>query len=131
MPFAEDIDDAKRALEFLNSFVAGSHKYFARTVLQGSIRQDVSQYTADCYGKVLSDGRVAILPHVLRMILEDKGGFKSASKLIAEFADRGYLETTLQGKPLGYIKLFGVSKRAYIFTPNAVEIEFFNDEKAG
>ena len=43
--------------------------------------------------KISRKRRSRFLPHALKMILEEKGGFKSANKLIAEFYDKGYLRT--------------------------------------
>ena len=111
LPTAADMDDTARAIEFLKSFVAGSEKYFWRTVKNHNTgrKEDICHYTADGYGKYLSGGGVAFLPHALKMILEEKGGFKSADKLIAEFYDKGYLrtrngrykvQTWINGKPV-------------------------------
>ena len=111
LPTAAEIDDTARAIEFLKSFVAGSEKYFWRTIKNSTTgrKEDICHYTADGYGKFLGKGAVAFLPHALKMILEEKGGFKSADKLIAEFYDKGYLrtrngrykvQTWINGKPV-------------------------------
>ena len=111
LPTAAEMDDTARAIEFLKSFVAGSEKYFWRTIKNSTTgrKEDICHYTADGYGKFLGKGAVAFLPHALKMILEEKGGFKSADKLIAEFYDKGYLrtrngrykvQTWINGKPV-------------------------------
>lgn len=93
LPTVAEIDDTKRAIDFLKSFIAGSEKYFWRTIRDPDTgrKRDICHYTADGYGKLFENGEVAILPHALKMILEDKGHFKSAEKLIAEFSDKSYL----------------------------------------
>jgi len=90
LPTVAEMDDTARAIEFLKSFVAGSEKYFWRTIKNSTTgrKEDICHYTADGYGKFLGKGAVAFLPHALKMILEEKGGFKSADKLITEFYDR-------------------------------------------
>lgn len=95
LPTAAEIDDTKRAIDFLKSFIAGSEKYFWRTIRDPDTgrKRDICHYTADGYGKLFENGEVAILPHALKMILEDKGHFKSAEKLIAEFGDKSYLRS--------------------------------------
>jgi len=111
LPTVAEMDDTARAIEFLKSFVAGSEKYFWRTIKNSTTgrKEDICHYTADGYGKFLGKGGVAFLPHALKMILEEKGGFKSADKLIAEFYDKGYLrtrngrykvQTWINGKPV-------------------------------
>ena len=124
LPTANEMNDTTRAVEFLKSFVAGSEKYFVHTFKNPNTgrKEDVAQYTADCYGKKFPDGRVAFLPHALKKILTDegKGNFKSAEKIIAELADAGIIQTSLKGKPLGYAKIFGETKRAYIFEAGTI-----------
>ena len=111
LPTVAEMDDTARAIEFLKSFVAGSEKYFWRTIKNSNTgrKEDICHYTADGYGKFLGKGGVAFLPHALKMILEEKGGFKSADKFIAEFYDKGYLrtrngrykvQTWINGKPV-------------------------------
>lgn len=111
LPTVAEMDDTARAIEFLKSFVAGSEKYFWRTIKNSTTgrKEDICHYTADGYGKFLGKGAVAFLPHALKMILEEKGGFKSADKLVAEFYDKGYLrtrngrykvQTWINGKPV-------------------------------
>jgi len=93
MQSAEELDDTTRALSFLKSFVAGSDKYFVRTYTDSvtKTKEEIAQYAVDCYGKIFDSGDIAFLPHALKKILEEHGGFVSAEKLINEFKAKDYL----------------------------------------
>ena len=136
LPTVDEIDDSKRAIEFLQSFVAGNEKSFVHMVRDiGTGRvTDLAQYNAECYGKIYPDGRVAFLPHALKKILQGQGGFKSADKLIAEFADQGKIQVSLvKENPLGYAKICGCTKRAYIFKSYVIhdsDSEYSEDDES-
>ena len=122
LPTANDIDDTTRAIEFLKSFVAGSTKYFWRTITNPDTKRktDICHYTNDGYGKIFDTGEVAFFPHALKKILEGEGGFKSADKLIAEFADKGYLCSRNDGSHKFTVWLDGKPQRLYRFYPNVI-----------
>ena len=90
LPTAAEIDDTARAIEFLKSYVAGNDKFFVHE-LKDSDDDEISQLAITCYGKIFRDGEAAFLPHQIKRILEEEGGFKSADKLIVEFYDKSYL----------------------------------------
>ena len=48
LPTAAEMDDTARAIEFLKSFVAGSEKYFWRTIKNSTTgrKEDICHYTA-------------------------------------------------------------------------------------
>ena len=121
MPTADQIDDVSRALEFLKSFVASSTKYFWRTVTNPDTgrKQDVCHSTSDGYGKIFDSGEVAFFPHSLKMILQEKGGFKSADKLIAEFNDKGYLRSGKDGAKVA-VWIDGRPQRVYRFCSDVI-----------
>ena len=92
LPTNAELDDTARALDFLRDFFAGHEKYFAReTVNKPEFNNEYTQTAFECYGKSFRNGEVAFLRNDLTTILEEKGKFASAEKLINEFYDKGYL----------------------------------------
>ena len=134
MQSAEEIDDTTRAAEFLQSFVAANEKSFVHNVKNPNTNrtEDIVQYTAECYGKIFPDGRVAFFPHTLKKILEEHGGFVSAKKLIGEFAAAGKIEVSvIKGDPLGYAKICGSTKRVYVFKSGTIRDAEEQDDETG
>lgn len=91
LPTADEIDDTERAIEFLKSFYVANLKHFSHEVDNPTFENEFMQGALECYGKDFQDGEIAFLPHILKRILTQDGGFKSADKLIAEFYDKSYL----------------------------------------
>ena len=90
LPTAAEIDDTTRAIEFLGDFVTGHERYFFTLDKENKPN---TNFTNEQYGIRLDGGtEYAFIPTALKKILEENG-FKSGAKLIAEFADRGYLVT--------------------------------------
>lgn len=90
LPTATDMDDTKRAEEFLSSYIAGHIKFFVRDIVDKEDGKDkeINAWSIESYGKIFANGEVAILPHALKKILETEGGFISADKLINEWRDK-------------------------------------------
>lgn len=93
LPTLAELDDTERAIDFLQSFVAGNDKFFAHEVDKPEFDNEFCSSTPTCYGKIFKNGEVAFLPHAFKKILEVDGGFKSSDKLRNEFCDKGYLRT--------------------------------------
>ncbi len=92
LPTSAEIDDSKRALDFLQSFIAANKKSFDVEVEdKNGNTETFRHFSIESYGKIFVNGEVAFFPHELIEILEKK--FKSANKIIAEFADAGLLIT--------------------------------------
>lgn len=94
LPTPSELDEAPRAKQFLQSYIAGHTKYFVRDSVDkdnGNRVVEVGSWAAENYGKFFDDGRVAVLPHALKKILEVDGGFASADKLITDFDELGWL----------------------------------------
>lgn len=112
LPTAAEIDDTTRAIEYLRDFVAANDKFFAHEVHKPEYDNEFTQQAMTCYGKIFKNGEVAFIPSELTKILETK--FKSADKLIAEFADRGKLRT-VHGLNTFQTKIKGNNVRAIRF----------------
>ena len=112
LPTAAEIDDTTRAIEYLRDFVAANDKFFAHEVHKPEYDNEFTQQAMTCYGKIFKNGEVAFIPSELAKILETK--FKSADKLIAEFADRGKLRT-VHGLNTFQTKIKGNNVRAIRF----------------
>ena len=119
LPTAEDIDDTKRAIDFLKSFTAGNEKFFMHEVNKPEFNNEFTHITSECFGKIFKNGEVAFLPHALKKILEREGGFKSADKLINEFRDKGYLRHT-NGLNSFQTKINGKNTRAIRFVSRVI-----------
>ena len=92
LPTAAEIDDTSRAIEFLKGFIPGHEKFFYNRDKETDEPVAIG-FTSENYGVRLDDTEYAFFSPALKKILESEGGFKSAGKLIAEFADKGYLLT--------------------------------------
>ena len=97
LPTLDQMDDATRAVEFLQSLVAGNDKSLAHEVNKPDFDNEYTQSANECYGKVFKNGEVAILPHIFKELLEKRGGFPSADKLRLDFYNKGLLRHT-EGK---------------------------------
>ena len=91
LPTADDLDDTKRAIDFMRDCVVKYAKFFAREVNKPDFDNEFTQTATECYGKIFKNGEVAFIRSVLTKLLENEGGFTSADKLINEFYDRDYL----------------------------------------
>lgn len=91
LPTLDQMDDATRAIEFLQSLVAGNDKSLAHEVNKPDFDNEFTQSANECFGKVFQNGEVAILPHIFKELLEKRGGFDSADKLRLDFYNKGLL----------------------------------------
>ena len=124
LPTAADMDDTARALDALESFVAGHLKSFARIVKNpdNGRLEEINAWTSESYGIILAHYDIAFLPTALKKILEDELKFVSADKLIAEWLSQDKLihdrekrthKVTIDGKRQRTIHF-----KAGIFTPS-------------
>ena len=119
LPTADEIDDTERAIEFLKSFYVANLKHFSHEVDNPNFENEFMQGALECYGKDFQDGEVAFLPHILKRILTQDGGFKSADKLIAEFYDKSYLRHSC-GLNTYQTKINGKNVRAIRFKSGVI-----------
>ena len=91
IPSLDDMDEANRAKDDLQSYVAGHDKFLARENQKPEFDNEYSQSTYECFGKKFDNTEVAILTTKLKTILEDELGYNSADAIIAKWAKKGFL----------------------------------------
>lgn len=127
LPTADDIDDTKRAIDFLRDCCISRKKYFATESNKPKFQYEYTQTAWECYGKIFKNGEVAFPYSVLKKLLEVEGGFTSADKLINEFYDRDYLRHC-NGLNTYPTKINGRTVRAIRFVSGVLLDELEDDE---
>ena len=137
LPTKEEVDETKRALADLESWIVSHPKYFEDD-LEGKTKPSQTEDDQDkttqqqpqkypeskiaIYGRIFRKvgtgkfAKVAILPTALRKILVDELGYSSLEHLISDWAVEGYITTDKKNKShqdRAYIN--GKQTRAYIF----------------
>ena len=91
MPTKETAKNINRALPDLHDFIASCPRFFDHEYTSGSGEQ--SFYKADAnrsYGVVFENGRVAILPVILRKIIGEELGYPNSNTIINELGEAGF-----------------------------------------
>lgn len=121
LPTTADLDDKKRAIDALGSYVSSHEKTFARDATDTDTNKtvEIGAWGTTCSGKIFDIGAVAIHPTELRRILEDELHFASADKLINEWILDGTLITDT-GRKTKVIKIGEKTHRVYYFKAGAI-----------
>lgn len=97
LPTDNELDDTTRAKAALQSYVAGHKKMFVqikdKTSGTGGTeeQEEITAWGTECFGAILPNGEVAILPTALKKILENELGFASADKLLDAWKEQDLL----------------------------------------
>ena len=91
-PTKENAKNINRALPDLHGFIASCPKFFDREVTSDESGETyfVRAEANRSYGAVFEDGRVAILPVILRKIIGEELGYPNSTTIINELGEAGF-----------------------------------------
>lgn len=131
LPTTEELDDTKRAIEALGSYVAAHEKSFTRDEKDNATSKpiEIGAWGTTCSGKIFDTGEVAFHPTELKRILEDELKFASADKLIAEWNEQGNLLFSDKGRTTHLIRIGSKVYRTVHFRANIISTDFDSAEE--
>ena len=115
LPTPRELDDSNRAINDLQSFIAGHDRFFMHETDNKDFDYESTQSAFECYGKIFNNGEVAFFPTAIKKILETELGFASADALITEWAAKGMLRCSAGSGNRVSIRLNGQSIKVYKF----------------